>query len=384
METRQPLIVSLGLFQDSGGPVKTIRKFKEAMNAKAFSFADPLRMDREEIAVDGAIGIASSRIPMLREFNYIHAREKAEFLKSAEVASVISCHSFYRYHVKVVEQLYHDKGVPYWFVPHGILDPWVYQKNRLAKSAFRRWIGDRFLNNCKTVIFSTRAERDKAASYIKLPSSTVVPWPVEKVEIDDPIKRRERIRAQYGIPSDARVLLYFGRLHSMKCPLETIRAVGSIKYPKLYLIMLGNENDVTRAQCLDTAAKCGLKDRLIFVGPVYGNAKYDVINASDAYISLSFRENFNHTAAECLACAKPVILSPGNDLLSEIADVGCTIPMASIAESDVRRSIEQFIELSGEELEKSGKLGQEWVSGNLGFDQFQNALMKLVSEHGLT
>ena len=60
------------------------------------------------------------------------------------------------------------------------------------------------------------------------------------------------------------------------------------------------------------------------IGPVYGDSKYHYLFASDAYVSLSQRENFNHTAAESLSAGLPVILSPGNDLAGEIRDEGCS------------------------------------------------------------
>lgn len=384
MKHMHPLIVSLGLFKDSGGPVKTIGKFKQALAAEAYSIADPKRLDRDPVAVEGTIGIPSSRIPILRQLNYLSNKGKTDLIEAAKSASIISCHSFYRYHVRIVEQLFHDEGIPYWFVPHGILDPWVFQKQRILKSAFWKLIGNSFLDNCKTVVFSTRAERDKAASQFSLPSSSIIPWPVDVVKLENAEQKREMTRAQYGIPQNARLLLYFGRLHSMKCPLETIQAVGSMSNPDLYLIMLGNENDVTKEQCLSAAKKSGLGERLVFTGPVYGDAKYDIINCSDAYISLSFRENFNHTAAECLAARKPVILSPGNDLLSEFENVDCHIPMRSTEQVDVRDSITEFLERSDKELTELGSRGQKWVFEKLSFEQFQESLRDLVAEHGIS
>jgi glycosyltransferase involved in cell wall biosynthesis len=67
----------------------------------------------------------------------------------------------------------------------------------------------------------------------------------------------------------------------------------------------------------------GITDRVHLIGPVYGCDKHRYLDAADAYISISHRENFNFTAAECLASGLPVILSPGNDLAYDLADVEC-------------------------------------------------------------
>jgi hypothetical protein len=73
-------------------------------------------------------------------------------------------------------------AVPYWFVPHGILDPWVMQYGRFAKKAYWACGGARFLEHASTVIFSTSLERDKAVSQFELPSSEIIHWPVDLVD----------------------------------------------------------------------------------------------------------------------------------------------------------------------------------------------------------
>ena len=253
------------------------------------------------------------------------------------------------------------------------------QSGRLVKHAYWKLGGKRFLDEAATVIFSTRSERDKAASQFELPGSEVVPWPVELVDTLNSSSARQRVRLQLGIPEGARALLYFGRLHSMKCPLETIDSVAQADRTDLHLIMVGNPQDVSIEECRERAKKLGVSTCVHLVGPVYGDAKYDYLHAADAYISLSHRENFNHTAAESLAAGLPVILSAGNDLLSEISNIGCAWGLQDNSVLSAASAITDFMGTSNESLAEMGRRGREWVSSELSFENFQASLLRVAN-----
>lgn len=369
-------IISLGLFNHAGGPTKTINDFKRALNAETYAFCERRTLEKYELAVKGAHPIVSSSLPILSQFCYTKKGTK-EAEAAIKESSLVSCHSFYRYHALWTRRICKAACVPYWFVPHGILDPWVMQKNRWAKQLYLRFGGQSFLNNAATVIFSTRAERDKAISQFDLPETEVVPWPVEIADITDREAIRNQVRARLSIPEEAHVLLYFGRLHPMKRPLETIEAFAKANDTGAYLVIVGNEFGITKADCMQFARKHSIEKRVHFIGPVYGEAKYHYIYASDAYISLSHRENFNHTATESLAAGLPVILSPGNDLRSELSGVGCCLNIENDLLQSAVNSIEAFNDMSQSGLHEMGILGRKWVKENLSFDLFKTHLIKL-------
>lgn len=375
-------IISLGVFQSSGGPTKTIGAFQKALSADTHCFCSHRELELDQLAVAGAVSVQASRWPILEQLRYASQHAAASAESSVLKSSIVSCHSFYRYHSIWVNKMSRKHGVPYWFVPHGIMDPWVLKHGKLTKRLFWKLGGDRFLNEAATVIFSTKAERDKAKQGFELKTTDVVPWPVDLVNINTREQSRRKIRRDLGIEDDAHVLLYFGRLHHMKRPLETIEAVAAAKQDKLHLIIVGNEQTVSLKDCCEKATSCGIKDRVHLVGPVYGDAKYNYMHAADAYISLSHRENFNHTAAESLAAGLPVILSPGNDLQSEIVDEECSWGVSGDRVQDAATSIISFVNCSGNERRKMGGRGRKWVERELGFELFQKRLLALASKYG--
>ena len=375
-------IVAPGLFQDFGGPRKTIGMFSKALDSVIYSFCDGVRIRDEGLTVENSVPVESTVFPVGRQF-LLPQRKSIRSTEAVVAGSgLISCHMFYRHYALWVNKMYRKYETPYWFVPHGILDPWVMTKGALVKKAYWQLGGARFLKEAKTVICATTAERDKAAAHFDLPDAVVLPWPVELVVIDRREAVRLRLRCRLGIPVDAHLLLYFGRLHPMKQPLETILALAAANVSNTHLIIVGNEDGVSVRECIEAAVKCGIEERVHVVGPVYGAEKYDYLLSSDAYISLSHRENFNHTAAESMAAGLPVLLSPGNDLLSEICRVSCFFEMEDNLVGPAADAIRRFSEKSKTELLEMGLCGRQWVEDFLSFDQFKEKLNTLACKYG--
>lgn len=371
-------IISLAVQKSGGGPTKTIGAFKRALNAELYSFCDPSLLKDDPLSIPGANPVMAMQFPFARQF-MLPSRQSVNAADQACARSrMISCHSFYRYHIMWMNRIHKKYGTPYWFVPHGILDPWVMEYGRPAKKAFWAMGGQRFLDNASTVICSSRAEKEKAERVFDLPHVDVVPWPVDPVDLSDRENRRVRVREELGIPGDALVLIYFGRLHHMKRPLETIRALAKANISSAHLIVVGNEQTVSLRECESVVSECGLKGFVHLVGAVYGSSKYDYLHASDAYISLSHRENFNHTAAESLAAGVPVILSPGNDLESEITDQNCSWAVDGKSIEDEARAIEAFARCSHEERSAMGERGRKWVEQELSFEHFSAKLLEVA------
>jgi glycosyltransferase involved in cell wall biosynthesis len=349
-----------------------------------YSFCERSSVEADPLAVLGAQPVYATEIPVVRKFLWASKQATADAELAFAQSSLISCHSFYRYHTLWMNQMFRKYKTPYWFVPHGILDPWVMEYGRVAKSLFWKLGGQRFLENASTVICSTQAEKEKAQTLFDLPSADVVPWPVELVDRSNSKLARMIIRAELGISSSDKALVYFGRLHHMKRPLETIRAVAMADRSDVHLIIVGNEQTVSLEECYQVAKECGIESRVHLVGAVYGQRKFDYLFASDGYVSLSFRENFNHTAAESLSAGIPAILSKGNDLYSEIAAVDCAWHLSDDRLETAASVIAQFGSLDHEALVQMGSRGRSWVESNLQFETFLNRLQQLATKYGKT
>ncbi len=377
----KPLIVSLGLYRSSGGPVKTISKFRDALKADLYSFVNDRQYRTEDFAVEGGHIIPSRSLPLFREM-CIPARDSlAELENSAMDTPIISSHSFYRYHSIWTHQAFKRWKTPYWHVPHGILDPYVTTYGVAMKKMFLKAGGESFLRDAVCTVFATKREWEKAESVFGPMRGEVVHWPVDLVDLSGREERRRKTRRGLGIPEDATVLLYFGRVQAMKRPLETIEAVARVKSDMLHLVMVGPLEGTAEGELLNHAQAQGLQN-FHYAGGIYGEVKYDYLLAADAYVSFSIRENFNHTAAESMSAALPVILSQGNDLGPIVEESGAGWYLKEDSVDALRSAIEGLMGTAEDELEKMGDSGRRLVADKFSFDYFRNRLLNLAKSHG--
>ena len=109
-----------------------------------------------------------------------------------------------------------------------------------------------------------------------------------------------------------RILLFLGRIHPSKGVDMLLRAWAAVgpKFPEWRLRIAGPDNGgyLTKMQAL--AEDLGLR-RVVFCGPVYGEAKQAAYREAELFVLPTLSENFGLTVAESLAVATPVIVSRG-------------------------------------------------------------------------
>jgi len=375
------LIISLGLFKDSGGPVKTIGKFREALDARLYCFADPKRIRHDPLANKHAQLVETSTLPVLRQFCYAPPLNRSDLEQAVEEASILSCHSFYRYHTAWTHSAFKKFKVPYWHVPHGSLDPYVLRSGRLTKQVFLGLCGRKYLSDASCTVFATLREKEKAESVFGPLPSEIIHWPVEIPKQTVSASQRSQFRSSHDIPETAKVILYFGRIHAMKRPLETIRVVAGLKNDQVYLVVIGPEEGVKASDCEKEAKRHNFKN-LRVLGPLYDDEKLKAIGSCDLYVSLSHRENFNHCAAECLASGLPILLSSGNDLGPEVVEAGAGWHLSSDSEKDWAAGVESALATSTSDLWSMGQWGRSLVRDKFSFAGFNKRLKALEAKYG--
>jgi glycosyltransferase involved in cell wall biosynthesis len=116
---------------------------------------------------------------------------------------------------------------------------------------------------------------------------------------------RERVRRTHGIPPDAVVFLYLGRINRDKGLLDLAQAFAEVgsRHPDAHLLLVGPDEGNLRAALTNAAADCaarlhnaGLTDR-----------PQDYFAAADACCLPSYREGFPTTLLEAAAAGLPAI-----------------------------------------------------------------------------
>jgi glycosyltransferase involved in cell wall biosynthesis len=364
-------------FLSLGGPARNYIQFHLALDTRPIVFIRPGEGIGEQMVVPSLVNIRTINFPLLTRYYYAKSSQLNDAKFLVESSDCVIIHNFYRFPAAWGARVALEAGIPYIVVLHGILDPWVLRKNMLLKRAWLAIYGRKILRNAAVVLCATEREKSKAQIYFPSEKGKVVRWAVELPSSNIGNSKRDHLRQTLGFTPNDRVLIFFGRLDSMKQPLETVRLLASIRDDRLKLIVVGPDADVSKVQ-LEKVANSERWKGLRVIGPCFNERKYDYLRAADAYISLSHRENFNFTAAEAMLCGRPLILSVGNDLGWDFADQGFSWQLRSTDPDEARSAVQTFLRTPADRLAAMGRASIAWASVNLSQDRFEMELKNVV------
>lgn len=127
---------------------------------------------------------------------------------------------------------------------------------------------------------------------------------------------RSRARAAFGLPQDALVLAFVGRIQPLKGPDVLLRSTAELldRHPELRSRLLvpivggPSGSGMERPESLhQLAAELGVTDVVRFLPPQAGDDLADVYRAADVVAVPSYNESFGLVALEAQACGTPVV-----------------------------------------------------------------------------
>ena len=229
----------------------------------------------------------------------------------AQVASYDLVHIFGLYDLLAppVASACRAHQIPYVVEPIGMFRPIV--RNIALKRLYQWLFGNSLIAGAQKIVAT--AEQEKAELVEGgVPANKIV---IRRngIEWPEQLPARGAFRRQWNIPDKAQVVLYLGRLVSKKSPdllLEAFAQFRGTATTAPVLVLAGpDEGDGYRAQLEEQARRLGISGRVLFTGPIYGDAKWSAYRDADLFVLPSQNENFGNTAAESVACGTPVLLT---------------------------------------------------------------------------
>ena len=131
------------------------------------------------------------------------------------------------------------------------------------------------------------------------------------------------------------------------------------------LIFAGPDEGGMKAELDQMAAQLGVRRRVQFAGPVFGEAKWAAYRDADVFVLPSQNENFGNTAAESVAAGTPVIVTEQCGIAPLLADeAGLVVRHDTAALSG---ALERILRQS--DLRTRFALGCAGVTSRLGWDE---------------
>lgn len=185
--------------------------------------------------------------------------------------------------------------------PHGTLAPWALRRSRWSKRLAWALGQGQVVRKAHCLHATSQMElksiRDRG---LKNPVA-VIPNGIHL----PPLQKHDDADGQ-------KTLLFLGRIHPVKGVDNLLKAWRTIQdhHPSWRLRIAGPDNG-GYMEAMATLANDLATQRVEFVGPVYGEAKWKAYQSADLYVLPTRTENFGVTIAEALASGVPAIVTKG-------------------------------------------------------------------------
>ena len=143
---------------------------------------------------------------------------------------------------------------------------------------------------------------------------------------------RSGARNALGLPLEAPVLLFVGRIQPLKGPDVAVRALAELGRPDAILLVVGGasgtEGNAEERKLRQLVQELGLAAQVRFVAPQPHHILSTYYRAADAVVVPSRSESFGLVALEASACGVPVVASGVGGLLTLVdhGETGYLVP----------------------------------------------------------
>ncbi len=151
------------------------------------------------------------------------------------------------------------------------------------------------------------------------------------VQHPNPAELRPGSRSDYGIPTDAFVLVFLGRLDVWVKGLDIlVEAFSRLPSEQFHLVMAGPDWEGGKTKLENLANQFMCRSRIHFIGPVYGAGKWSLLRMADLFVSPSRWEAFGIALVEAMAIGLPLVTSNRISLAPELraADAAFMVPVS--------------------------------------------------------
>ena len=189
-------------------------------------------------------------------------------------------------------------------------------------------------------------------------------------------------RSDYGIPVDAFLLVFLGRLDVWVKGLDVlVEAFAHLPSEHFHLVLAGPDWEGGKAKLESLARQFRCEQRLHLPGPVYGAKKWALLRMADAFVSPSRWDAFSVAQAEALALGLPLVTSNQVRVAAELqeADAALTVPISA----ELLGKAIAMLAANPERRRALGIRAKAWVEKNLSperagprFQQFYLAILQ--------
>ena len=235
---------------------------------------------------------------------FFGARLRGPLMSALAHADVCHIHGVWNVPEWWASRLARGAGVPYVVSPRGMLQPQAMRRGRRRKAVAFALLERRNLTGAALLHATSGQEADALRDLDLGVPIAVVP---NGVDLQEAQQTSRGYRARLGIPPDAFVVLFLGRMHQIKRLDLLADAFADVRatHPAVHLVLAGPDEHELLPDLLRRLAATA--DRVHAPGAVNGRDKWALIKDTDVMVQCSDSESFGMAVVESLAAGVPVI-----------------------------------------------------------------------------
>ena len=215
--------------------------------------------------------------------------------------------------------------IPYVVEPIGMYKPVV--RTFLAKRLYHWIFGGHLMKGAVRVVTTSEQERSEVLDGGISPDRIVIRKNGLDMRQFEQLPPRGAFRTELGISEEESLILYVGRISSVKGLDLLVKAFSRLDLPSRLVLVGPDDGDGTVEEIEQLNFAMGLEDRVVLAGPRFGKDKLQALVDSDLFVLPSIHENFGNVVLEAAASGVPVIVSDQCGVASHIEDrAGLVVP----------------------------------------------------------
>ena len=213
-------------------------------------------------------------------------------------------------------------NIPYVLSPRGSFMIWSMSQKALKKRLYLALVERALVDHAAAIHCTSLMEKRQTEQWGFRPPCVVIPNGLDLSPFAS-LSPRRRLRKSLGLPREARLSIFVGRMHPEKRLSLIVEAFAQVagQLPDTHLAIIGPDagsGHIARQQ----VEALGISDRVHFLGLLTGPDLLHTYADADMLILLSHRESFGMAAVEAMAAGLPVLLAKEVGLAEEVAQAG--------------------------------------------------------------
>lgn len=250
--------------------------------------------------------------------------------------------------------------IPYVITPRGMLEPWIMNRNRWKKQL--------------ALVLYQRHDLQQAA--LLHATCDMEKHNIEALELKNPIAVVPNGLDLSEVPPSkqhigSRKVVFLSRIHPKKGLELLLDAWKQLRPTDWTLEIAGDGDTAYQNQLLEKTTREAIRG-VHFVGPRYGQAKWDFIKSADLFVLPTYSENFGIVVAEALAVGVPVITTTGTPW-QELHTCQCGW-WIDLSVAELAKTLQTAMQTDRTELAAMGKRGRQLVIARFDIGHVSNTI----------